>query len=40
LGRLTTEKGFDVFIEYAVKYKNNFNFIAAGDFASTMILMF
>jgi glycosyltransferase involved in cell wall biosynthesis len=35
LGRLTTEKGFDVFIEYAVKYKNNFNFIAAGDFAST-----
>lgn len=30
LGRLTSEKGFDVFINYAKKYKDKFKFIAAG----------
>lgn len=34
VGRLTIEKGFDVFIDYANKNKNKFNFIAAGKFTN------
>ncbi|HBY4118693.1 glycosyltransferase [Klebsiella quasipneumoniae] len=35
LGRLTSEKGFDVFVEYANKYKAEMNFVAAGQFSSS-----
>lgn len=35
LGRLTSDKGFDTFIEYAKKYNNDMDFIAAGKTSST-----
>ncbi|WP_109240866.1 glycosyltransferase [Klebsiella michiganensis] len=35
LGRLSSEKGFDVFTEYANLYKNDMDFVAAGQFSSS-----
>jgi len=34
IGRLSTEKGFDVFCNVAGKYKNKYSFIAAGNFVN------
>lgn len=33
IGRLTSEKGFDVFLDYAEEYRESANFIAAGTIA-------
>lgn len=35
IGRLSEDKGFDKFCEIAEKYKDNFNFVAAGNFTKS-----